>query len=187
MIYMPDNLGRWEIKIHVGDMRNDHGAGRNTDTDILIVTDNIEQKELDDAYEQHLHGRDASLPYSIPEAEWLAEEIALSRVDKQLGYPLYDITVIDAKLTRGNPVDCPLEHLSDDADDGVNPIVTNWIVGQPSFGFAHGIFVTDSFQLMERPDGYNTGSVLTWDAMGINIPWPEGKTAREAVDLWMEG
>lgn len=53
---------------------------------------------------------------------------------------------------------------------------------------AVAVWIGDGFELIQaRPLGFAEVYVIHWAEVGIIIPWPEGLTAKEAVDLWKQG
>ena len=55
--------------------------------------------------------------------------------------------------------------------------------GQSTMEMYTAIWITDE-ESWERPNDFKTTKVLDWQANDIDIPWPEGMTAKEAILAW---
>lgn len=75
-------------------------------------------------------------------------------------------------------------------DEGKNVVHEHMSEGELRIGNMYDTFValwvTDEFRITERPEDCKEAFVLKWKEMGISIPWPEGYTALESVELWRE-
>jgi hypothetical protein len=49
------------------------------------------------------------------------------------------------------------------------------------------IFVQNGTLPCERPTNVDRAVVLDWESAGVNIPWPEGLSAKEAIIQWAAG